>query len=383
MSAAVLLTPPAMGAIAVIRIAGSDARTILMHLASSPRVAALRAGQTARTNLVRESDILDDALVVCVAEGLFDIHLHGGIAVVEATVGALEAAGASLLTASEARDQGFFGTGIAADVALALPQATTLTGARLLASQTDNGLFAWAGEWQTRLAAHPEALWQLHSAAQWLLSRSGDLARFLTSARIALVGPPNAGKSTLANALLGRPIAITSDIPGTTRDWIDASTTFVHNDVHLPVTLVDTAGIRETADQLERASIARTRGQATIADLVVLVVDATDGPLLAASLGAATPFPPGSYDLVALNKCDLLEQVPRLDVAVPVIPLSAKSHTRLDALMSAAIGQLGLATLSLQEPFAFALRQVALVQRLTLAGTSAEALGLLHTLLTA
>ena len=64
MTAAVLLTPPAMGAIAVIRIAGPDARAVVARLASSRRVPSLAAGQTARTNLVHRDDLLDDALDV-------------------------------------------------------------------------------------------------------------------------------------------------------------------------------------------------------------------------------------------------------------------------------------------------------------------------------
>jgi tRNA modification GTPase len=383
MTAAVLLTPPAMGAIAVIRIAGPDARAVVARLASSRRVPSLVAGQTARTNLVHGDDLLDDALAVCITEDAFELHLHGGTAVVDATFAALAAGGAEVLTSAAARMRGFFGAGIAADLTLALPQAGTLTGARLLACQTDVGLAAWANGWRARLAANPQALWQFHSAAQWLLTRSAHLAHLLTPARIALIGPPNAGKSTLANALLGRPFAITSDTPGTTRDWIDAATTFVHGDIHIPVTLVDTAGIRETPDALERESIARTRRQAGLADVVILVVDAADEPLLEETFGPASRFSPDSYDLVALNKCDLLARLPAIPVAVPVIPLSARSHAHLPTLMSATLQQLDLADISADEPFAFAPRHTALLRALAFAADGEEALALLNTLLTA
>jgi tRNA modification GTPase len=90
---------------------------------------------------------------------------------------------------------------------------------------------------------------------------------------VALVGAPNAGKSTLLNALAGRDVAITSEVAGTTRDVIE-----VRMDLRgLPVTLLDTAGLRATGDAVERIGVARARDRAAAADLrVVLAVDAGD-----------------------------------------------------------------------------------------------------------
>jgi hypothetical protein len=117
--------------------------------------------------------------------------------------------------------------------------------------------------------------------------------------------------------------------------------------------------------------------------VVILVVDATDEPLLEETFSPASRFSLDSYDLVALNKCDLLARPPALAVAVPVVPLSARSHAHLPALMSAALQQLDLADISADEPFAFAPRQTALLQALALAADGEEALALLNTLLTA
>ena len=97
--------------------------------------------------------------------------------------------------------------------------------------------------------------------------------------RVAIMGPPNAGKSTLANALLGRAVSITSEQAGTTRDWVDAQAVLVAGDgalaVHVPVVLVDTAGVRNTPDELERESIRRAHHQAAAADVLVLLLDGT------------------------------------------------------------------------------------------------------------
>ena len=87
---------------------------------------------------------------------------------------------------------------------------------------------------------------------------------------VAIAGPPNAGKSTLLNRIARREASIVSPFAGTTRDVIE-----VHLDLGgYPVTLLDTAGIRETDDPVEREGVARARARAAAADLVLWVVDA-------------------------------------------------------------------------------------------------------------
>jgi tRNA modification GTPase len=111
---------------------------------------------------------------------------------------------------------------------------------------------------------------------------------------VALVGAPNAGKSTLLNALAGRDVAITSEVAGTTRDVIE-----VRMDLRgLPVTLLDTAGLRATGDTVERIGVERARDRAAAADLRVVLVEGTGD---AAALGLEL----GPEDLVVRAKADL------------------------------------------------------------------------------
>ncbi len=115
--------------------------------------------------------------------------------------------------------------------------------------------------------------------------------RLFEGARVAIIGSPNVGKSSLLNILAGYDRAIVSDIPGTTRDVIE-----VDFEVHgIPVRLVDTAGLRDSEDTIEQEGMARARAAASDADVVIFVADATD----------LSTWEHGASDVQVMNKCDL------------------------------------------------------------------------------
>jgi tRNA modification GTPase len=130
---------------------------------------------------------------------------------------------------------------------------------------------------------------------------AGQGERLREGLRVAIAGPPNAGKSTLFNRLARREAAIVSPFPGTTRDVLE-----LHLDLGgYPVTVLDTAGIRETNDPIEREGVRRASEQAASANLVLWVIDATaiesralQRPLIQA--------PPESHVWLVVNKMDLV-----------------------------------------------------------------------------
>jgi tRNA modification GTPase len=177
-----------------------------------------------------------------------------------------------------------------------------------------------------RLAAIREKLDRLLATA--------DHGRILREGvRVVIFGATNAGKSSLLNRLLGYDRAIVSEIPGTTRDTIEE----VINMRGVPLRLLDTAGLRETADELERAGIARTEKSLESADLILHVVDASQ-PRSAAD-NPAQSATGASRELLLLNKSDLPEHRDWRDT--DALRISCTTEGGTDGLEQAILTRLG------------------------------------------
>lgn len=337
---AIVLTGRTAGAIAAILVRGARAWRAISTLTGRDIVGAV--GTVRRSTFKYDGQVIDDGLVVPTGADTVELHIHGGLAVIDTMLAALRDLGAQIVDPAEARH--VFGDSLETQVQLALPRALTPTAVRLLANQTGPGLHAWLQRWRAHLDRGGSQI-EFETAAQWLLDRSVTLRHLLEPARVAIIGPPNAGKSTLANALLGRPVSITSDTPGTTRDWVDATAIFVsRRGVQVPVVLVDTAGVREAADALEAESIRRTHEQLRQADAVIAVLDATRPDAAMQQLIESLTLP----TVVAVNKCDLADA--RVDIAREVVKIAALPQRGLEDLMHAVLRQLDLADVHEDEP---------------------------------
>jgi tRNA modification GTPase len=231
----------------------------------------------------------------------------------------------------------------------------TLRGARWLLAQV--GRLRDAARTLPGLPSLNEA----QQACRQIAARLEIVSWFTRPLRIVIAGPPNAGKSTLANALADRPVSVVSPTPGTTRDWVEAG----GEAAGFPVTWLDTAGLRDPADAIEAASIERTRQLMAGADAVLLILDATEAarpaqPAFLATHGDLRPA------CVALNKTDLASpaDVVALRGLLPpawrsqAIAISATLRTGLDALLDALLAGVGRLGPALEGPAAFTNRQV-------------------------
>ena len=294
--------PPA--AIAVVRISGPRARVALETLAGrlpSPRQASL-----ARLRDPSNGEIIDEALALWfpsprseTGEDMAELQLHGGRAVIAAIIAVL-----SRLEGFRPAEAGEFTRWAFENGRLDLTAVEGL--ADLIGAETEaqrrqafrqlKGMLGDRAEtWRTRLIEAlalveagidfsdegdvPQNLTApalniaraLHEEISAVLAQAGRGERLREGLVVAIAGPPNAGKSTLLNRIARREAAIVSPHAGTTRDVIE-----VHLDLDgYPVTLLDTAGVRETDDPVEQEGVRRARERAAAADLVLWVVDAT------------------------------------------------------------------------------------------------------------
>ena len=337
--------PPA--AIAIVRISGPDALAAARGLTTvtlEPRRASLVA-------LRSEGELLDNALALLfpgpnssTGEDIVELHLHGGRAVVAAVLSAL--ARDPRLRPAEA---GEFTRRAFANGRVDLAEAEGL--ADLLSAETEaqrrsamllagGSLSREVGGWTAevlRLAAAIEAVLDFSDEgdvdeglpAQWhadLESLADELEaalrrpsaeRLRDGIRVVLAGPPNAGKSTLFNWLVGREAAITHEIAGTTRDLIEAPVAVGG----LPFLMIDTAGLRSSADAVETIGVDRARGALDAADLVLWLGKPDEAPR--------------HHDVIRVqSRCDVQAVDLKADFAV-----SGKTGDGVEALLAEMLGR--------------------------------------------
>lgn len=344
-------------AVAVLRISGEKSGALLDALCGRrppPRRASLRRVRDA------SGETLDQALVLWLpgpgtytGEDSAELHLHGGPAVIEAVAEALIAAGARPAEAGEFTRRAFFNGRMdltAAEAVADLVEAESAEQRRQALRQMEGALGALYEDWSQRLMrvlAQQEALIDFPDedlpadVARLLATEMATLAaeiaahlndnrrgeRTREGLRIAIIGPPNVGKSSLINRLLARDVAIVSDLPGTTRDALEARLVLGG----MVMTVIDTAGLRETEDRIEAEGVRRARARAAEADIVLAMHDASQPE---AVLDAAA-MPRAGEVIVVANKLDLASGRDIGD-AIGVSALTGQGLERLsDALIAA------------------------------------------------
>lgn len=232
------LTGGAAAAIGVLRLTGAG--EYLRDRFSAPlKIGGLAHGQLRN----REGQTIDDPVVAVLSDEVFELSLHGGVEVMRQVEAELRAAGFEPEAEPPATAP------LSELIEHYLPLCRTELAVRVLLAQEN--------------LAHQE--YSASRALHWLLYPP----------TVAIIGRPNVGKSTLVNALAGSGVAITADLPGTTRDYVLAEADLDG----LVVRLLDTPGIRETADAIEHAAIGLAASAIQSAHLRLLVVDSEAGML--------------------------------------------------------------------------------------------------------
>jgi tRNA modification GTPase len=329
---AAISTPLGEGAIAIVRVSGEEAIAVADQIFRGSEKPSHFPPNTQRLGEIVEADRVIDQVMVSVhrapasytGEDLVEISCHGGILVTAQVLEACLAAGARAARPGEFTERAFLNGKLdltQAEAVMDLIRARTDLALRSAHEQLEGRLGEKIGAIRSEvvnLLAHLEAAidfpeegiapdegarlrQRLDSVREQIhaLLATADQGRILREGlRVVIYGPTNAGKSSLLNRLLGYERAIVSEKPGTTRDTIEE----VINLRGIPLRLLDTAGLRDSVDDVEREGMARTSKSLAGADLLLHVLDR--------SVPRTTDFTDNSTEqprLVLLNKSDLAE----------------------------------------------------------------------------
>lgn len=368
---AAVATPAGEGGVAIVRVSGPDAERIAREIfaRSGGRNGALRS-HTLHYGTIREPKTgaaLDQALLTLMrrprsytGEDVLELHCHGGPLLVRRVLELVLSRGARSAEPGEFTKRAFLNGRLdlaQAEAVLDLVRARTNKGMQLALGQVQGELSKWVGglreelldilvqveaaidfpeeeidllkrdEMAAKIVALSEKIKRLINSYEW-----GRL--FREGAGVCIAGKPNVGKSSLLNALLGEERVIVNAAPGTTRDVIEESI----NLGGLPVVLWDTAGIRETDDQLEKIGVSLSKKRLEEAEAVLVVLDGSS-PLSTEDLSIlkAVEVKKG---LVVVNKNDLRQQLEvdrvRLgSMEKELLSISAKGGIGLESLKHA------------------------------------------------
>ncbi len=351
------------GSVAIVRISGPRAGEIGRGLFLAPGRQPWESHRVLYGHVVdpASGEHVDEALLLWMQaprsftrEDVVELHCHGGLVAVQRVLELVLAAGARRALPGEFSQRAFLNGRLDLTQAEAIGEMVTARSrraAQLAMAGIDGGLQRRLGGLRCRLLdqlaelearvdfeedlpaldaeAVVAALVAVRAELEQLVAeaRQGELLR--EGLRVAIVGRPNVGKSSLLNLLSQRERAIVTDLPGTTRDLLESE--LVLDGV--PLTLLDTAGIRETGDRVEQLGIARSREALAAADGVLLLFDLSAG-WTAADEALRALVPPGVPLLVVGNKADSAGLPAGLvaGAADPASPLPPPAQVSLCAL---------------------------------------------------
>ena len=355
-----LSSAPGRAGVAVVRASGPNAGRALEQLTGKATPPPRRAALAALRDPAGKA-IIDRGLVLWfpapesfTGEDVVEFHVHGGQAVIAALFRALKSLGLRMAEPGEFARRAFDAGKLdltAVEGLADLIAADTESQRRQALRQMDGALGKLYDGWRDAIiramalteadidfsdqdlpaalsAASRENIESLLAGVRRHLGDAHRGERVRAGIHVAIIGPPNVGKSTLLNALARREAAIVSDSPGTTRDVIEVALDVAG----YPVMLADTAGLRSTADSIEREGVRRALERGKAADLTILVLD----PFTVKDADKIEGNPLIAQPIVIINKTDISESwsAPDFVAGIPVIKISAKTGQGVDDLLA-------------------------------------------------
>jgi len=365
---AAIATAQGRAGIGIVRISGKDLKPIasqLLEKIPAPRVATRTSFRS------RDGEPIDDGIALYfpapasyTGEDVLELQGHGGPVVLQMLLRRCVELGARLAEPGEFTRRAFLNDKI--DLAQAEGVADLIEAATEAAARC--ALRSLRGEFSAVIEGLAKQLVELRMLVEATLDfpeeeidasdrehadkrigeLRGDLARALERGRqgsvlrsglqVVLAGQPNVGKSSLLNRLAGEELAIVTEIPGTTRDAV-RQTIQIEG---VPMNIIDTAGLRDTADKVEAIGIARTWDAIGKADVLLLIVDARTG-IGAADRAIVARLPGKLNSVTVFNKIDLTGEAPRSEEGAggPRVHVSARTGEGIDALRRALLALAG------------------------------------------
>lgn len=339
-----------MAAIASVALAGPEAKAILGRIFSK---GVPCCGHSVFGAIRDGGAVLDSVVMGCEGPEYYVIHCHGNPLLAERIVRLCEDAGAVLRRSEDfllTQMQAECVSLLEAEARLEMTRAATFEGVELIARQISGGLTAWATQW---INDNSIDLNHLKKECLEIIERYDIAVRIIHGIKIALVGPPNSGKSTLLNWLAGDNAALVSDTAGTTRDWVST----VCRIGPLRAEVIDTAGMDRVlaeSSELDRAAQESALEVIQDCDMVLNIQDCTKRETGGGAVFGLKPV------LTVYAKSDKLADAGGYspDCRTGWVLVSAATNRGLETLCKTIVSVLGADSIRAEQPVCFNKRQV-------------------------